>query len=284
MKKRTKTIFTILISLSAMLTILPIIFMFFNSFMSASEINLSYAGIYDGKGVGEYAVLKLFPNLFSLEQYYQILLATPEFLIKFFNSVMISGSILIGVVIVSILGGYGFAKYEFPLKGPLFFLFIIVMMLPYQVTLVPNFIMINYMGLIDNRLALIIPNIFTPFGVFLTYQFMRKISNDTIESAYLEGAGEFKMITKIIIPQAIPGIVSLAILNIIDSWSMIEQPLIFLRDHNKYPLSLALFIINRENINIAFACGIVFLIPLILIFLQGKENLVQGLSNSVILD
>lgn len=280
--KRSRCIFSnLVIILLALITLSVIGFMVAGSFQSEAEVLQNYGGIYTGNGKGEYARLDLIPDELSLMQYYKVLLASPEFLFRFFNSILISGLILAGVLVAGILGGYGFAKFCFPFRNALLFLFILFMMMPYQVTLVPNFIMLNSLGWIDSRLSLIVPNIFTPFGVFLIVQFIKKIPDETMEAARLEGAGEIRVLTRVVIPQAVPGIVSLTILNLIDTWSMIEQPLVFLKDEKKYPLSLALSLINQSDIGIAFVCGVIFLVPLILVFLIGKDYLTDGLSNSV---
>jgi multiple sugar transport system permease protein len=273
---------TIVIAAVSFVTLFILIFMLCGSFMSYQEVTSHYGNIYTGGGEGEYAVFHIIPSEFSVNQYYKALLETPDYLYKFWNSILLTLPILIGVVIVSTLGGYGFAKFQFPLKNLFFFLFILVIMLPYQVMMVPNFMVMDSIGLIGNRWSIILPNIFTPFGTFLIYQFMRRIPNDILESARIDGAGEFRVFIKVILPQAAPAIASLAMLNIIDTWSMIEQPLVFLQDPEKNPLSVALAYINTSNIGIAFVCGVVFLIPLMLVFLMGKDKLVDGISNSVI--
>ncbi len=273
---------TIVIVAVSLVTLFILVFMLCGSFMSYEEVTAYYGDIYTGGGKGEYASFHIIPKEFSVNQYYKALLETPDYLYKFWNSILLTLPILIGVVVVSTLGGYGFAKFQFPLKNFFFFLFLLVIMLPYQVMMVPNFMVMDTLGLIGSRWSIILPNIFSPFGTFLIYQFMRRIPNEILECARLDGASELRVFTKIILPQAAPAIASLAMLNIIDTWSMIEQPLVFLQDPEKNPLSVALAYINTSNIGIAFVCGVVFLIPLMLVFLMGKDKLVDGISNSVI--
>lgn len=256
------------------------LFVALGSLLSPESVQQSFGCIYDGNGTGTYASLQI--GSIGLQQYYQALLGNPQFWYNFWNSVLLTVPILAGTLFVGTLGAYGFAKFHFPCKNILFFLFIVVMMLPYQVTLVPNFVVSSNLGLIGSRWSLILPNLFTPFGTFLVYQFMRGIPDETLEMARIEGAGSFRVLTRIVIPQALPGITSLAILNIIDTWSMIEQPLVFLRDETKYPLSVAMQSINRSDIGVAFVCGTVFMIPLMLVFLIGKDYLSEGVSNSVL--
>lgn len=262
-------------------TVFPVLFMFSGSFMSYYEVNYSYGMLFDTDSA-RFAVFKLIPMEFTLNQYYMALLESCEFLYRFWNSVVLTLPILIGTLIISALGGYGFAKFNFPFKNKILFLYIIVMLLPYQVTLVPTFIVLNKLNLIGTRLAVIIPSIFAPFGVFLLSRFMENIDTDILNSGRIDGASEWRIFLSIALPMAKPGIASLAILNIIDSFSMVEQPLVLLQDVNKLPLSIALSEINRTDIGIAFVCGVVTITPVILIFLIGKEHLLEGISNSVV--
>jgi ABC-type sugar transport system, permease component len=179
--------------------------------MSPENVNNYYGMIYDGGGAGNYAALH-FGNL-GFSQYYEALLVTPQYWYNFWNSVYLTLPIMLGTVFIGSLGGYGFAKFDFPGKNILFFVFIIVMMMPYQITLIPNFMVANFLGLLGSRWSLILPNIFSAFGTYLVYQFMRSIPDETIEIASIEGAGNFAVLVKIVIPQAVPGIASLAILS-----------------------------------------------------------------------
>lgn len=125
------------------------------------------------------------------------------------------------------------------------------MMLPVQVTLVPNYILFDKIGLIGSYLSLILPGIFSTFGVFLLTQVFSAIPNDMIEAAKIDGANHFQILIRIIIPCSKTGIASLIILCFIDSWNMIEQPLAFLKNYLKYPLSIFLSRINDTKLDIA---------------------------------
>lgn len=267
----------------SVVTLVPVVFMLLGSFMSSAEVTAAYGDIFSGSITqDQYAAFHLLPNQFTLEQYYQVLLRNQDFLIQFWNSVMISLPALCGVVIIATLGGYGFAQFRFPGSRILFVFYIIVSVLPYQVTMVPNFLVAHSLHLLGTRWAVILPAVFTPFGVYIVYQFMRKIPRETLEYARVEGAGELTIFAKIVLPQAAPGIASLVILNLIDTWSMVEQPLALIQNSDLYPLSAALSSINQGQIGIAFACGMVFFLPLLLVFLLLKDELVDGVSNSVI--
>ncbi len=161
-------------------------------------------------------------------------------------------------------------------------MFIVVMMIPYQVMISPTYIVLNRINLINTRTALILPNIFTPFGTYLIYQFIRSIPDESIEAARLDGANNLRILFSIIIPQIKAGIVSLLILNFIDTWNMVEQPLMYMQDKFKYPLSASLTALQVDGMGTAFVCAIVFLFPVLLLFIIGKDYLVEGIQNSVV--
>lgn len=279
-----KIIMYILLTILAAVMIFPIIFMITNSFMDENEVLDAYSVSGDRfeneNGETEYIKFRLIPRLATLMQYYHTLFRKPTFLVMFWNSVFITVPILVLQIIVSVIGGYAFAKFKFPFRDQIFFMFIIVMLLPYQVTLVPNYIILNKLNLIGSYLAIILPGAFSTFGVFLLRQFMITIPDEYSEASKVDGAGYLTIFTKIIVPQCKGGIASLAILSFIDNWNMVEQPLIFLRDSFKYPMSIFLSYINQTQLGIAFACGILYMLPVVLIFLYGEEYLIKGIQLS----
>ena len=154
------------------------------------------------------------------------------------------------------------------------------MMMPLQVTLVPNYIVFERLGLIGSYASVILPGVFFPFGVFLLTQFFSSIPNSIIEAAKLDGANQIQILCRIIVPHAKSGVASLCILNFIDTWNMVEQPLIFLKDSTKYPLSVFLANVSRENLSISFVCGILAILPVLLLFLYLKDSLISGIENT----
>jgi multiple sugar transport system permease protein len=219
---------------------------------------------------------------FTFDNYITALWNTSDFWFYFWNSMGYSIPILIGTLILAVTAGYAFAKFKFPGRKILMVLFIVVMMIPYQVMISPTYIVLNNIHLVNTRTALILPNIFTPFGTYLIYQFIRSIPDETIEAARLDGAGNIRILFSIIIPQIKAGIVSLLILNFIDTWNMVEQPLMYMKDVFKYPLSASLTVLQAEGLGTAFVCAVVFLFPVLLLFIIGKEYLVEGIQNSVV--
>jgi len=263
-----------------MLTIMPVLFVVLASFLSPESIRETFSGIVNGEGRENYVQFRHIS--FGLEQYLEAFAATPQYWYNFWNSVVLVLPVLLGTVAIATLAGYGFAKFRFQGKQYAFKLFLILMLLPYQVRLIPDFYISSNMGFIGKRIAIILPGIFSPFGCYLMYQSIRHISDTTLEMAKVEGAGHFRILWKIVLPQALPGLVSLGILTLIDIWNMIEQPLILLRNEQLYPLSVELQRIGTEDLGIAFACASIYLIPVLLAFLAGKELLTEGIANTYI--
>lgn len=275
MKKKSKCIdiivYAVLILFGAA-ALFPVIFIAASSLMDESEVIRSYVS-----GEMDFHII---PRSFSLNGYLEVFLYTPSYLMKFWKSMLLSTVILTGQLVISCLGGYGFAKFSFRGKNVIFFFVIILMMMPLQVTLVPNYIVFERLGLIGSYASVILPGVFSTFGVFLLTQFFSSIPNSIIEAAKLDGASQIQILCKIIVPYAKSGVASLCILNFIDTWNMVEQPLIFLKDSTKYPLSVFLANVSRENLSISFVCGILAILPVLLLFLYLKDSLISGIENT----
>ncbi len=275
MKKKAKCIdiivYAVLILFGAA-ALFPVIFIAASSLMDESEVIRSYVS-----GEMDFHII---PCSFSLNGYLEVFLYTPAYLMKFWKSMLLSTVILAGQLVISCLGGYGFAKFSFRGKNVIFFFVIILMMMPLQVTLVPNYIVFERLGLIGSYASVILPGVFSTFGVFLLTQFFSSIPNSIIEAAKLDGANQIQILCRIIVPYAKSGVASLCILNFIDTWNMVEQPLIFLKDSTKYPLSVFLANVSRENLSISFVCGILAILPVFLLFLYLKDSLISGIENT----
>lgn len=269
---------TVLLWLLAVIVLMPLVMTLSGSLMSKTELIDNIGPVLsDGKGsVG----MPIFPGMPTLKQYLQLLLDTPKFLDMFWNSVMLVVPILIGQVLVGTLAAWGFARYRFPFKEGLFMLYIALMMMPFQVTLVPTNLVLDMLHLLDTHWALILPAIFNTIAVFLMRQFFESVPRAMSEAAEMDGAGEWKVFWKVALPIAAPGIVSLVILQFFENWNLVEPGLIFLRDKQKWPLSLYLTTIGQSNADVAMASSIITIIPAILIFLYGETYLLQGIRVS----
>ena len=263
--------------------LLPTVLTITNSFMSESEINANYGMVFStttGGYVSEKVNLKFIPDKVTLSQYITGLIKSPEYLLKFWNSVILVVPIVIFQVAIASVAAYSFTRWRGKIRSGIFFFYVILMLMPYQVTLVPNYLVSDWLGLLNTRWAIIFPGMFAPFSVFLLTKFMRRIPYSLIEAAKVDGAGEWDIFTKICLPQCRSALYSIAILVFIDYWNMVEQPLILLQDAESQPLSVFLSSINAGEIGLAFAMATVYMIPSLLLFLHGEEYLVEGIANS----
>ncbi len=275
----------VLSAVFAILFLLPTVLTITNSFMSQSEINANYgavfSGVSDGKTyIAEDVNLKFIPDKVSFSQYITVLFKSPDYLLKFWNSVILVVPIVLLQVGIAALAAYSFTRYKTKFKSFLFFFYVILMLMPYQVTLVPNYLVSDWLGILNTSWAVILPGAFAPFSVFLLTKFMRRIPSSLIEAAKLDGAGEWTIFRKICLPQCRSALYSIAILVFIDYWNMVEQPLILLSDSTKQPLSVYLSTINAGEVGIAFAVAVIYMIPSLLLFLHGEEYLVEGIAYS----
>ena len=218
---------------------------------------------------------------FSLFQYEDILLYQKEFYLWFWNSVIYTAAILIIQIPVSVLAAYGFTQYEFPGKKVLFSLYILALLLPFQATVVSQYLTLDILHLLDTRLAVILPNAYSTFGAFLITQYMRGISPEILQAARLEGANGWQIFFRIVLPLCRPAIISQVVLQMFSCWSLIDQPLLFLRNRELTNLAVELTS-NRFTVS-APAAGVVFAILPLLAYLYCKDALEQGISLSNIL-
>ncbi|MBO4701403.1 MAG: carbohydrate ABC transporter permease [Lachnospiraceae bacterium] len=285
LKRITRTLILFMIALAfAVVFLLPTVLTITNSFMNETEINANYGKIFattenGGKVfVSDTVYIKFIPNKVSFEQYSSVLFKSPDYLYKFWNSVIYTVPIMIFQLIIALLASYGFMRLKGRLKELLFFVYIIICLMPYQVTLVPNFLVSKWLNIIDTRWAIWLPGMFSPFAVYLLTKYMKRIPTSIIEAAKVDGAGELKIFLKICLPLCKGAIYSVAILIFIDFWNMVEQPLILLADEYLHPLSIFLSKINSGEIGLAFAVACVYMVPSLLIFLYGEDYLVEGIS------
>jgi len=275
---------TVVAATFAILFLMPIVLTITNSFMAASEISANYGSIFatDANGgkvyIAERVNLKFIPDMVSFSQYNTVLFKSPEYLFKFWNSVILVGPIVVFQLIVASLASFGFARYRGRIREIIFFMYIILMLMPYQVTLVPNYLVSDWLNLLDTNWAIWLPGIFSPFAVFLLTKFMRRIPESVLEAAQIDGAGEWQIYRKICLPLCKGAICSAAILVFIDYWNMVEQPLILMTDAEQHPLSVFLSKINAGEIGLAFAVATIYMVPSLLIFLYGEEYLVDGIT------
>ena len=224
-------------------------------------------------------VRSFFPDhTLTLRGYYQVFLAQSQYLLRFWRSLALTLVIAVGQLAVSVLAGYGFAKCRFRGRNTLFFLLMVLMIMPLQVTLVPNYITLDKLGLLDTYYALILPMIFLPLGTFIMTQCFKAVSGDIIEAARLDGCGTLGVILRIAAPMNKSGLVCTALLSFLDGWNMVEQPIIYLKDFTRYPISVGLASMPPGEPVIQLVCCVLVVLPPLFLFSYYKKELVEGIA------
>ena len=268
-----KIILTIVAVTTAVITLIPIVLTFTNSLMASSEITSNYGMIFEKtdtggkKYISETVNLKFIPDMVSFSQYFTILIKSPDYLLKFWNSMILVVPIVVFQLIVAFLAAYGFTRTKGKLSVIVFFSYVILLLMPYQVTLVPNYLVLNWMHLLNTNWAIWLPGIFSPFSVYLLTKYMKRIPTALIDAAKIDGANEWQIFSRICVPICKGIATSCVILVFMDYWNMVEQPLLFFSDTDKYPLSIFLSKINAQEIGLAFAAATFYMLPSLLFYL-----------------
>ncbi len=281
-----RSILTLIAAGFALVFLLPTVLTFTNSFMSGTELSSNYGMIFSnitasGSGktfISQEITLKFIPDMVTAQQYLDALFKTPEYLLKFWNSMILVVPIVVFQLFVAAFAAYGFARWHGKLKSIIFFLYVILMLMPYQVTLVPNYLVSDWLGILETRWAIWLPGIFSPFSVYILTKYMRRIPSAYIEAAKLDGANEWQVFARVALPLCRGALFSVAILVFIDYWNMVEQPLILLTDPDLQPLSVFLSQVNTGDAGLAFAVATVYMVPTLLLFLYGEDYLVEGIA------
>ena len=281
------TVYAVLILL-AFLFAFPVLVVFTNSFMGEFEIFNRYThlatpgNVYDvagGQGGIHFVRVTLIPDFATFRQYFSLFFGHPTYLGRFWNSVALALPVVVGQVLFCAPAAYAFELSRNRHKEKIYFIYIVIMLMPLQVALVPNFIMADWLGILENRAAIILPAMVNPFGVFLIRQYLRTLTHEYIEAAEIDGAGHLRIIFSIVMPMFKPALAALVILTFIESWNLVEQPIIFLTQEQE-PLSVYLATMAQNNLDMIFAASFFYLLPPVLMFLYWKEHMVEGISLS----
>ena len=228
------------------------------------------------------ATVSVIPRRFSLDNFTRVLDAWPVGL-WFGNSVVITLITTLLTVVVSVLAGYAFAKLVFPAKNVLFLVMLATMMIPTQAILVPQFRIVNGLGLIGTFWAVIIPGAAATFGIFLARQFMLAIPNELMEAAKLDGAGSLRIFWSIVLPLCKPLLAVLTLLALMYQWNDFLWPLIALKDPGLYTLPIGLQFLQGQyqtDYGALMAMTLIAVLPLVVLFLAFQRFFVQGLATT----
>jgi multiple sugar transport system permease protein len=259
----------------AFLSLGPLVFLMGGSLMGSNEIADCIGPVIRG-GDG-YAVWRLFPMYPTLKHLVEVFFDSPEFFRMFWNSMKITAGTLLGQFLVGMPSAWGLAHYSFPGKKAVYMLYIVLMMMPFQVTMLSEYLVLDMLGIMDTLWAIILPGVFSTFSVFIMYRFFGGIPDAVIEAARCDGAGEFQIFWRIGIPLGSSGIISAMVLQFLECWNLMEQPMTFLKTKSLWPLSLYLPQISMEKAGFALCASMVTLLPALLVFLAGSDYLEQGI-------
>ncbi|WP_433937992.1 carbohydrate ABC transporter permease [Paenibacillus lautus] len=267
----TKIIVTLIMLFFSVVMIVPFLWMFSTSFKMPAE-------------VFQYPI-KWIPNQFMWDHHVKVWTGANSFGHYYLNSLKVALISTVGAVLLSALAAYGFARIEFKGRNAMFMIYLSMMMVPPQVLFVPKFIMFDWVGIYNTHWALILPGVFTIFGVFMMRQFFLSVPYEISEAAFIDGAGHFRIFSRIILPMAKPSLATLAIIDFSWHWNDYENALVFLIDQDLYtvPLGLQNFILeNTVDYNGMMAAATAGIIPMILVFLIGQKYIIQGVASSAV--
>jgi len=257
-----------LIGIGLLATMIPFIWMFSTSIKSPGEIFV-YPPVW-------------FPKVPTFA-YYKELFERVRFFIHFKNSIIVAVSVTFLNLFFSSLAGYAFAKFKFPGREKIFGLLLATMMIPAQVTMIPVFMILKSMGLLNTYLGLIIPGASSVFGIFLMRQFMLTIPSDLIDSARVDGCSEFRIYWNIVLPLSKPVLATLAIFTFMASWNEFLWPLIIMTKETMYTLPVALANLNGQHNTewgLLMAGSVVVILPILILFIFLQKYFIKGIALS----
>lgn len=213
---------------------------------------------------------------------YQYLFEQKNLLLIVWNTFFVASSGTLLSLLFCSLGGYGFAKFKFPGRNILFSLLLATMIIPGAVTMVPSFVLMRSFGWYNTFLPLIVPGAANAFGIFFMRQYISSINDELIDAGRIDGAGEFGIYSRIILPIIIPGLTSLGLIFFMGAWNNYLGPLIWLKTPEKFTLPLAIFqfggAVGLTNYNGQMAMSVISIIPLLIIFLAFQRQFVEGIT------
>ena len=268
----------LLLWILALLILIPVAVTFLYSFFSPEEIKafMQTRGSYDA---AKWMDVKLSPQMFSLTQYYEILIRDTSILRMFCNSAMYTALILLGQAAVIPMMAYALSRFTFRGRDAIFFTIIMLMLLPFQVTMVPNVLTLRSIGLLNTVWAVVLPMWFTPFYIFLIRQFMLGLPNELLEAGQMDGAGTIRCYFQIVLPICRPIIGAAVALSFADCWNLVEQPMTYLGQRQELqPLSVMFNQLADTASGIEFAGASIYILPALFVYLYFLKDILAGVQ------
>ena len=265
----------LMLTLLAAVVLLPVVVTLLYSFFSPAEIKafMETRGSY---AAGALMQVKLRPDMFSLSQYYQILIQDTSILRYFVNSAMYAGAILLGQALLIPAMAYALSRFRFPGRDAIFFLVIMLMLLPFQVTMVPNVLTLRRLGLLGTVWSVILPMTVAPFFIFLLRQYMISLPADMFEAAQIDGAGPVRCFFHVALPVSRPMLGCAVALSFADCWNLVEQPLTYLSGSTQlYPLSVVFNQLTQKSTGVEFAGAALYTLPALFVYLFFQSDILE---------
>ncbi len=268
----------VILGILCVIILIPVFLLITGSFMDSYELSDYLLPVFMGEGGMN--GWKLMPDYPTFQNYKKLLFETPQFFVLFWNSMKIVCCILAGQLLVGVPGAWAFAVYRVRGAKSLFLLYEVLMLLPFQVMMMSNYLTLKRLALLDSHAVVILPAVFSAFPVFLSYGGFRRIPIQLVEAARIDGAGEWAIFTKIGLPLGKSGLLSALVLGFLEYWNMIEQPMAFLSDKTLWPLSMFFPKITINQAGASFCASVIMLIPAVFVFIAGQDALEAGIIYS----
>jgi len=253
-------------------------FMLMGSLMSYEELT---AAIGPALGVAEgSASWPLLPSWPTLQPIAELLLDSPQFFVMFWNTFKMVIPSVLGQLVIGAPAAWVLSRFRFRGRRALTTLYITLMLMPFQVTMVPNYLVMDRLGLMDTLWAVILPFAFSAFPVFIMIRGFDAVPRELLEAGAIDGAGHFRIFVSIGLPLGMPGILAALVLGFLECWSAVEQPMTFIKSQSLWPLTLYLPQIVADKLGLAMAASLMMLIPTVLVFLFGQKYLELGIQSA----
>lgn len=273
-----KSLKVLLLVLPAMIMVLSIGILLSGSMMDSYEILEELKPLLSKTET--YIFWRWIPQYPTFENYGKLLFLSPEFYVLFWNSIFMTGSILLGQLLIGVPAAWAFAVYQNKKSRGLFAVYIVLMLIPFQVTMLSSYLVLHRLHLLNTYGAVILPAVFSTFPIFLSYGGFCEIPEELLDAARLDGAGELELFFRLGLPLGKAGILSAMVLGFLEYWNLMEQPMAFLENAALWPLSLYLPQITLSRAGFAFSASVITLIPSVFVFAFGQDYLEQGIIYS----
>ena len=277
-RRRRHLLTRFLLVVLALIILMPVIVTVLYSFFSPEEIR-AFMDTLGSFSDTAWMDARLSPRMFSLSQYWKILIVDTSVLRMFTMSVFYTVMILLGQAVFVPMLAYALSRFQFKGRNVIFMAILLLMLLPYQVTMVPNVLTLRRMGLMNTVWAVILPMCFAPFYVFLLRQFMASLPGELFEAAQVDGAGTIRCYFHIALPVCRPAIGAALALSFADCWNLVEQPMTYLSQRTELqPLSVMFNQLVSESTGVEFAGAVIYMLPALFVYLYFLEDILSGIQ------